>query len=69
MTASPEDQIGWAITCLRDNHMWGWHEIGGTAGFVNCSRDGGVATRVYGAVMEHSTVEDAALRIAETDAA
>ena len=69
LTAPPEAQIGWAITCLRDNHLYGWHEIAGTAGFVNCSRDGGVATRINGAVEQHRTVEDAALRISETDAA
>lgn len=64
LTAPAEDQIAWSIACLRDNHLYGWHEIGGTEGFVNCSRDGRIATRAGGIVVEHSTVGDAALRMA-----
>jgi len=64
LTAPPEVQVGWAITCLRDNRLYGWYEIAGAAGFVNCSRDGRIATRIDGVVVEHSTVEDAALRLA-----
>jgi hypothetical protein len=45
--------------------MRGWHEIAGTSGsFVDCLRDGQIATRTGGTVRRHSSIEDAALRIA-----
>ena len=68
LSAPAEDSIAWAIACLRDNHQYGWYEIAGTRGFANCLREGGIATRIDGAVRYHRTVKEAALRIAETDA-
>ncbi|MBO0813567.1 MAG: hypothetical protein J2P30_00200 [Actinobacteria bacterium] len=64
-TEPPEVLIGWAITCMRENHVRGWHEIAGTGGFADCLPDGSVATRIGGLVEQHGTVESAALRLAQ----